>query len=148
MKTGKVTQPFDPDKPVVMTFYVPFNNPGYSMEKQGSLGRAELLSKSYREYENEILDQMNKMFSADGFNAEQDVAGIVLNRWGHAYISPQPGFHFSKNGKNAPKDVVKKRFGRIQFGHSELSGYMSHTRALNEGARAASAAMKQICQNF
>lgn len=78
------------------------------------------------------------------FNAERDVAGIVLNRWGHAYISPQPGFHFGKDGKEAPKNVVKKGFGRVQFGHSELSGYMSHTRALNEGARAASAAMNQI----
>ncbi len=144
MKTGKATQPFDPDKPVVMTFYVPFNNPGFPMEEQGPIGRAELLSKSYRDYEQEIVDQMNKMFSADGFDAERDVAGIVLNRWGHAYISPQPGFHFGKDGQDAPKDIVKKGFGRIQFGHSELSGYMSHTRALNEGARAASAAMIRL----
>jgi len=144
MKTGKSTQPFDPDKPTVMTFYVPFNNPGYPMAVQGLIGRAELLAKSYRQYEKEIIDQMNTMFSASGFDAERHVAGIVLNRWGHAYISPQPGFHFGKDGEDAPRDVVKKGFGRIQFGHSELSGYMSHTRALNEGARAASEAMKQI----
>ena len=144
MITGKSTQPFDPDKPAVMTFYVPFNNPGYSIQQQGELGRAELLGKSYGEYEKEIVGQMSKMFAAYGFDAEQDIAGIVLNRWGHAYISPQPGFHFGKDGKDAPKDVVKKGFGRIQFGHSELSGYMSHTRALNEGARAASLAMKRI----
>ena len=122
MITGKSTQPFDPDKPVVMTFYVPFLNPGYSSKELG----------------------MTNMFSAVGFVAKRDVAGIVLNRWGHAYISPQPGFHFGKDGKDAPKDVVKKGFGRVQFGHSELSGYMSHTAALTEGARAASAAMKQI----
>ena len=87
---------------------------------------------------------MTKMFSASGFNAGRDIAGIVLNRWGHAYISPQPGFHFGYNGEEAPRDVVKKGFGRIQFGHSELSGYMSNTRALQEGARAASVAMKQL----
>jgi spermidine dehydrogenase len=144
MDTGKLTQPFDPDKPAVMTFYVPFNNPGYPIEVQGALGRAELLSKSYRDYEKEIVDQMNRMFSAYGFDAEKDIAGIVLNRWGHAYISPQPGFHFGKDGNDAPKDVVRKGFGRIQFGHSELTGYMSHTRALDEGARAAREAMKQM----
>jgi len=137
MVTGNSTQPFDPDKPAVMTFYVPFNNPGYSAKAQGTIGRAQLLGKSYRAYEIEIVDQMTQMFSAYGFDAERDIAGIVLNRWGHAYISPQPGFHFGKDGKDAPKDVVKKGFGRIQFGHSELSGYMSHTRALIEGARAA-----------
>jgi spermidine dehydrogenase len=144
MDTGELTQPFDPDKPAVMTFYVPFNNPGLSPKEQGAVGRAELLGKSYAAYEEEIVDQMSRMFSAYGFDAEKDIAGIVLNRWGHAYISPQPGFHFGKDGKAAPKDIVKKGFGRIQFGHSELSGYMSHTRALNEGARAAKEAIKQI----
>ena len=81
MKTGNATQPFDPEKPVVMTFYVPFNNPGHSMAEQGAIGRAELLSKSYSDYENEIIEQMTRMFADHGFNAEQDVAGIVLNRW-------------------------------------------------------------------
>jgi spermidine dehydrogenase len=127
-----------------MTFYVPFNNPGQSIAQQGAIGRAQLLGKSYADYEREIVGQMNAMFSAYGFKAEQDIAGIVLNRWGHAYISPQPGFHFGKDGKDAPKDVVKKGFGRIQFGHSELSGYMSHTRALHEGARAAARVMQRI----
>ena len=144
MDTGKLSQPFDPDKPTVMTFYVPFNNPGYPIQAQGVVGRAELLSKSYADYEKEIVDQMTRMFSAHGFDAENDIAAIVLNRWGHAYISPQPGFHFGKDGKDAPRDIVKKGFGRVQFGHSELSGYMSHTRAINEGARAAIAAMKKI----
>ena len=143
MKTGKSTQPYDPDKPMVMTFYVPFNNPGYSPQEQGAIGRAELLGKSYAAYETEIVEQMTKMFSAHGFDGESDIAGIVLNRWGHAYISPQPGFHFGKEGKDAPKEIVRRGFGRIQFGHSELTGYMSHTRALNEGARAASDAVKK-----
>jgi len=144
MDTGDLTQPFDPEKPTVMTFYVPFNNPGFPPEVQGAIGRAELLSKSYADYEKEIIDQMTSMFSDYGFNAKNDIAGIVLNRWGHAYISPQPGFHFGKDGKEAPKEVVKKGFGRIQFGHSELTGYMSHTRALGEGARAAGQALKQV----
>jgi len=105
------------------------------------MGRAELLSKSYSDYEKEIVEQMTDMFADYGFNAREDIAGIVLNRWGHAYISPQPGFHFGTDGKEAPKEIVKKAYGRIQFGHSELSGYMSHTNALKEGSRAALAAM-------
>ena len=142
METGDLSQPFDPDKPTVMTFYVPFNNPGHPPEVQGVIGRAELLSKSYADYEKEIVDQMNAMFSDYGFDAKKDIAGIILNRWGHAYISPQPGFHFGKDGKEAPREIVRKGYGRIQFGHSELTGYMSHTRALSDGARAARAALR------
>ena len=144
MITGELTQPFDPEKPAVITFYVPFNNPGYPIKVQGVLGRAELLRKSYAQYEQEVVEQMTEMFAGYGFNAERDIAGIVLNRWGHAYISPQPGFHFGINGEEAPKEIVRKGFGRIQFGHSELSGYMSHTLALIEGSRAAIDVMKHI----
>jgi len=144
MITGELTQPFDPNKPAVITFYVPFNNPGYPIKVQGVLGRAELLRKSYAQYEQEVVEQMTEMFAGYGFNAERDIAGIVLNRWGHAYISPQPGFHFGINGEEAPKEIVRKGFGRIQFGHSELSGYMSHTLALIEGSRAAIDVMKHI----
>ena len=144
MDTGEKNQPFEPNKPAVMTFYVPFNNPGHAIAAQGALGRAELLSKSYRDYEKKIVQQMTHMFADYGFNAQRDIAGIVLNRWGHAYISPQPGFHFGKDGSDSPKDIVKKAYGRIQFGHSELDGYMSHTNALTEGSRAAIAAMKLL----
>jgi len=143
MDTGDRAQPFEPDKPAVMTFYVPFNNPGFSPMEQGAIGRAELLSKSYADYESEIIQQMTDMFADHGFDAATDIAGIVLNRWGHAYISPQPGFHFGVDGEDSPIEAVKRGYGRIRFGHSELSGYMSHTRAINEGARAAAEAMQQ-----
>ena len=144
MVVGSHTEPFDPDKPTVMTFYVPFLNKDYPPEVQGLVGRAEMLSKSYADYEAEIVSQMTSMFAAYGFDAEKDIAGIVLNRWGHAYISPQPGFHFGRDGNPAPREVVKRGFGRIRFGHSELTGYMSNTRAMNDGARAARDAIKLI----
>ena len=72
------------------------------------MGRLELLSKSYAEYEQEIVEQMTAMFATADFDAERDIAGIILNRWGHAYISPQPGFHFGINGNEAPREIVRK----------------------------------------
>ena len=144
MDTGDAAQPFDPDKPIVMTYYAPFVNSGHPIKEQGKMGRYELLSKSYAEYENEIIEQMTDMFSDYGFDAERDVAGIILNRWGHAYVAPQPGFFFGKDGKPAPRDIVKQGYGRIQFGHSELSGYMSHTTALNEESMAAKKLLDQL----
>jgi hypothetical protein len=39
-----------------------------------------------------------------GFDANRDIAGIITNRWGHAYITPQPGFYFGKDGNPAPRD--------------------------------------------
>ncbi len=144
MEMGEKTQPFDPDKPVVLTFYVPFVYPGEDRTVQGSIGREEMLSKSYAEYEAEIVGQMTDMFEDYGFEAERDIAGIIINRWGHAYISPQPGYHFDRDGKKSPINIVKEGYGRVQFGHSELGGYMSHTIAINQGARAVRALKEKL----
>ena len=47
---------------------------------------------------------MNDLFGSAGFDARRDIAGIVLNRWGHAYIAPQPGFYFGgENGAGADR---------------------------------------------
>ena len=144
MVTGKYTQPYDPEKPIVMTIHVPYTFPGHSIQEQGVIGRNLMLGKSYGDYEAELIGQMTKMFAVAGFNAERDVAGIVLNRWGHAYISPQPGFHFGIDGEEAPKEIVRQGFGRIQFGHSELTGYMNYWRALTEGGEAATRVIEQV----
>ena len=144
MQVGHSMEPYDPEKPTVMTFYVPFNFPGHNIRDQGSLGRHELLSKTYAQYETEILMQMTRMFAAAGFDARRDVAGLVLNRWGHAYVAPQPGFYFGQNGAAAPKEVVKQGFGRIQFGHSELGSRMNYRNALSEGGRAATSVSSRL----
>ena len=64
--------------------------------------------------------------------------------WGHAYVVPQPGFYFGVDGKRAPSDVVREGYGRIRFGHSELTGFQLWTTACDEGERAAKQAMSLI----
>jgi spermidine dehydrogenase len=78
------------------------------------------------------------MFSATGFDARRDVAGLILNRWGHAYDSPAPGFFFGKDGKPAPRDILRQAaFGRIAFANTDLSGDPNHETAITEAERAA-----------
>jgi len=128
-----------PDSPVVLTLKVLFCQPGLSMEEQQTRGRAELFSTPFRDYEHKVRDQLTDMFSASGFDARRDIAGIILNRWGHAYASPQPGFFFGKNGKPAFRDILRNSpFGRIAFANTDLSGDPSHVTAIEEGERAAS----------
>ena len=61
---------------------------------------------------------------------------IILNRWGHAYVSPEPGFFFGKSRVPAPPDVIRELFGRIAFAHSELGGNQNMIQAMLEGDRA------------
>jgi spermidine dehydrogenase len=136
MIVGDYQQPLHPDKPIVLTFYVPLHYPGFPLGEQGAKGRKEILSTSYNEYEQQILQQMTKLFGSAGFDPGRDIAGIILNRWVNAYLNPQPGFYFGQDGKPAPRETIRKRFGRIAFGHSELNGHMNWIAAIEEGRSA------------
>ena len=138
-------QTIGPDSPVVLTLKVLYPHPGLPLQQQGNLGRGELLSTSFREYERKIREQLAEMFSASGFDPRRDIAGIVLNRWGHAYLSPQPGFFFGKDGKPAPRDVLRAApFGRIAFANTDLSGAPDHRTAIAEADRAVSQILDQV----
>lgn len=137
MQVGDYAPVFDPDHPAVLTYYVPFCKVGLPVEQQGQVARHELLAKSYREYERELRAQLSEMLGAQGFDARKDIAGIILNRWGHAYVNAYPGFFFGRDGKPAPSQVLRRAFGRIAFGNSELTGFQLWSGAVEEGRRAA-----------
>ncbi len=144
-KFGVDSPEVGPDSPSVLTFFVDFAKPGLPAAEQGSRGRAELLSTSYAAYERRIREQMTAMFGASGFDAKRDIAGIVLNRCGHAFINPQPGFFFGTNGEPAPRDALRAApFGRIAFSHSDLAGAMDHRNAFLESNRAVGQLLDQV----
>ena len=134
-----------PDLPTVLTFFVDYAKPGLPTREQGSRGRAEVLTIPYAEYECQICEQMNDVFGAHGFDAKRDIAGIVLNRFGHAFVNPEPGFFFGKNGKPAPKEVLRAApFGRVAFAHADLTGAMDHRNAFIESNRAVGQLLDQV----
>jgi spermidine dehydrogenase len=135
--TGGEDPTTSPDSPIVLSLKVLYSYPGLSTQEQGDRGRGEMLSISFREYERRIRQQFTDMFAASGFDAERDIAGIILNRWGHAYLSPQPGFFFGKDGKPAPREILRKApFGRIAFANTDLAGAMDHRFSILEAQRA------------
>jgi spermidine dehydrogenase len=144
MRIGKLDAILDPDRPAVITFYVPVTKVGRPIQEQGPAARAEVLSKPYREYEYLVRAQLTEMLGPHGFDPRRDIRGIILNRWGHAYVDPYPGFFFGKDGKPAPSEVVRQPFGRISFGHSELRGHQFWNGGLEEGRRALEQALQHI----
>ncbi len=128
----------DPDQPVILTLKILFSKPGLPLQSQVVQGRTELLATPFRNYERQIREQFTQMFGKSGFDARRDIAGIILNRWGHAYLAPQPGFFFGSDAKPAPGDVLRQNpYGRIAFANSDLTGIMDHRASIAEGYRAA-----------
>jgi spermidine dehydrogenase len=144
---GGIESTITPDSPVVLAVKVLYAHPGLSTEDQGHRGRGEMLATSFRDYEQGIREQFTLMFGAAGFDAKRDIAGIVLNRWGHAYCSPQPGFFFGKDGKPAPRDVLRSGpFGRITFANTDLAGAMDHRYSILEAQRAVAQLTDQVLE--
>lgn len=134
---GGVEPTIGPDSPIVLTLKCLYTHPGLPTEEQGNRGRMEMLSIPFAEYEKRIRQQFTELFAGAGFDADRDIAGIILNRWGHAYLSPQPGFFFGKDGKEAPREVLRKApFGRIAFANTDLAGAMDHRFSILEAKRA------------
>ena len=142
---GVDTDVVGPDLPTVLTFFVDFAKPGLPARAQGQVGRAELLSTPFVDYERQIREQMTELFGASGFDAKRDIAGIVLNRFGHAFINPQPGFFFGMDGKPAARDALRDGpFGRIAFSHADLTGAMDHRNSFMESRRAVSQLLDRV----
>jgi spermidine dehydrogenase len=142
---GPVAPTISPDAPVVLTLKILFSYPGQPLAEQVARGRAELLDTPYREYERRIREQLVAMFGATGFDAGRDMAGLVLNRWGHAYLSPQPGFFFGADGQPAPGEVLRKNpAGRVAFANSDVTGIMDHRASITEAHRAVGQVLERL----
>jgi spermidine dehydrogenase len=90
----------------------------------------QLFGMSYAYIEKAVREQFTKMFGEAGFDADRDIAGIISNRWGHAYVVDPPYFLTGKDGQPPPLAVLRTRFERLSFGHSELSGARAGEQAL------------------
>ena len=134
---GRIRPTFGPDSPTVLTIKVLFAEPGLPVAEQGSRGRVQLLGTSFAEYERAFRAQLGDMFAPGGFDPRRDIAGIILNRWGHAYVNPQPGFFFGTNVQPAPRDVLRNApHGRIAFANTDLAGAADHRNSIREADRA------------
>jgi spermidine dehydrogenase len=121
----------------VINLKILFPSPGLPLQEQVVRGRMELFSTPFRVYEQRIREQFSALFAGSGFDAKRDIAGIILNRWGHAYLSPQPGFFFGSAGQPAPGEFLRAHpYGHIAFANSDLAGIMDHRMSIQEARRA------------
>ena len=140
---GKETQPLDPSKPVILTQYIPFLQPGLPYAEQCTAARMQLFGMSFADIETMVREQFTKMFAPYGFDADRDIAAIIANRQGHAYLVNAPGMQFGKDGKKSPMEILREPWHRIAFSHSELTGAQMWETAAEQGKRAAEQILEQ-----
>ena len=122
--------------PGILTAFADSVKPGMPAPSPASGARAMVTHSSGRLRTANLRTDSGSRWRS-GFDAKRDIAGIVMNRFGHAFINPQPGFFFGLDGKPAARDAIRNGpFGRIAFSHSDLTGAMDHRNAFMESHRA------------
>ena len=80
-----------------------------------------MLATSYHQYEMKVRSLMTRLFARNGFDARRDIAGIILNPWGHAYVCQLQASTRGATGSGLHLTCSASRFGRVAFANSELN---------------------------
>jgi len=124
-----------PDEPV--NLYMPLTarilekaGSGLAPREQWKASRTELEQIPFETFERNVREQLDRVLGPGGFDAERDIAGIIVNRWGHGY-APGSNELFDpdySHRMDAPWVVGRQQFGRITISNSDAA-WVSLTNA-------------------
>ena len=136
---GTFSGPRSPDDPIVVHMLRAPCLPGAPTERdQHRAGRAELLETSLEVFETHVRDQLGRALSAGGFDADKDIAAIIVNRWPHGYAYQYNSLWdpFWLEGGPLPCVEARKPFGRIAIANADADAYAYTDCAINQAHRA------------
>lgn len=128
----------DPDHPINLhLIYVPtIAGSGIDANEQYRMGRARILAKPFEEYEQDVREQLQTMLGDSGFNHQEDIIAITVNRWPHGYAGSS--FNLSDNEEEAERlvKVARQPFGNIHIANSD-AGWSAYAHAAMDEAKRA-----------
>jgi spermidine dehydrogenase len=132
---GGYQTPTTPDEPIVLYLRLSERilekaGSGLPPREQWKVSRAELENIPFETFERNIREQLNQVLGAGVFDAERDVAGIIVNRWGHGYAPGSNELYDPdySHRMDAPWVVGRQQFGRITISNSDAA-WVSLTNA-------------------
>ncbi len=143
---GDFRNPTHPDDPIIITMGLSnavLEKPGQGLSPhdQWRAARAVLQSISFETFERNIRSQLARVLGPGGFDPARDIAGIMINRWGHAYATGSNELYDPdwSHRTDAPWVVGRQRFGRITISNSDAAAtsltqaaFQQSNRAVNE----------------
>lgn len=140
-----------PDEPIILSLLLSNSileapGQGLSPQEQWRLGRAKLLSLTFETIESNIRSQLTRVLGPGGFDPERDIAGIIVNRWGHAYATGANELYDPDwtQRADAPWVVGRRRFGRITISNSDAAATCLTQAAFQQSSRAVNEIINDI----
>jgi spermidine dehydrogenase len=134
---GEYQFPSKPEDPAVLFMLRTPCKPGLPMRDQNRAGRVELLQTPFSKFEANIKDQLGRMLGPSGFDPNNDIVGITVNRWAHGYAYTPFGLD-TPDWKPGEEPWVRGRrtFGRIAIANSDAGASAYTDVAIDQACRA------------
>jgi len=126
-----------PEEPMVLFMLRTPCKAGLARRDQYRMGRYELISTPFSDFERNIREQLNRMLAPAGFDSARDIAAITVNRWAHGYAYEYDSL-FDPDWKpdERPCVVGRKQFGRISIANSDAAASAYTNAAIDQAYRA------------
>jgi spermidine dehydrogenase len=134
---GAYQFPSKPEDPIVLFMLRTPCKAGLPRREQYRMGRYELISTPFSEFERNIREQLNRMLAAAGFDSARDIAAITVNRWAHGYAYEYDSLfdpHWAQDER--PCVIGRKQFGRISIANSDAAASAYTNAAIDQAYRA------------
>ena len=142
---GAYEFPSKPEEPMVLFMLRTPCQPGLPRRDQYRVGRFELISTPFSEFERNIREQLNRMLAPAGFDSARDIAAITVNRWAHGYAYEYDSLfdpHWAPEER--PCVVGRKQFGRISIANSDSAASAYTNAAIDQANRAVQEQVKGV----
>jgi len=121
--SGGYQPPQSPDRPMaafMMASPTPADIKGMPARELFRLGRHKIYGTPFKDYEQQIRDQLQGMLGQYGFNHETDITAITVNRIPHGYAYSYLGLDDPDwDEGHAPHEIGRAQFGRISIANSD-----------------------------
>lgn len=106
--------------------HVPVPGDGRSPRDQSREGRKKIVRQKFEDFESMIREQLDGMFGEHGFNHEEMITAITVNRWGHGYSYFESDLFDDSNEVKEIMKTARQPFGNIFIANSdsEWSAYL------------------------
>jgi len=136
---GGYSTPGSPDGPMLVRMVRTPCLPGAPTERdQHRAGRAELLATPFSTFEHHVRDQLGRALGAGGFDADKDIAAIIVNRWPHGYAYEYNPLYdpWDIAPDQRPNVIGRQMFGRIAIANSDAGAQAYTDSAIDQAYRA------------
>jgi spermidine dehydrogenase len=134
---GAYQFPSNPQEPMVLFMLRTPCKPGLPRRDQYRMGRFELISTPFSDFERNIREQLNRALAPAGFDSARDIAAITVNRWAHGYAYEYDSLfdpHWAREER--PCVIGRRQFERISIANSDAAASAYTNAAIDQAYRA------------